>query len=174
MKEIQYALEEKKNEIPENDAVKYIMDRFYDVKQTKKIENLVNFHTMNKYMIMSHNQEELKKLGNIVAKYKKIPFGEILEYYNSHLQKALEASPTVKKHTNVILHVFGHFSKVLTSNEKKIFLDLLEDYKMGKTKLGKILSEIHLLIFKFDNTYLASQTYFLLYSDITPGVFVKN
>ena len=150
------------------------MERFYDLKKTQKIKNLVNFHTRNKYMIMSHDQQELKKLGNIVAKYRKIPFKEILTYYEQHFEKSFEKSPTIKKHVNVVLHIFGYFSDFLRQNEKKIFLELLENYKEEKITLGKILSEIHPLIFRFDNTYLANQTYFLLYSDISPGIFSKN
>ena len=53
------------------------MERFLSIKQAQKIKNLVEFQAMNKYMIMAHDQEELKKLGTIVASYKKIPFSEI-------------------------------------------------------------------------------------------------
>lgn len=120
---------------------------------------------------MSHDQEELKKLGKIVASYKKIPFSEILDYYEIHLGKSFEKQPTVKKHTNVILHVFGYFSNNLSHHEKKILLDLLEQYRKQNITLGKLLAEIHPIIFRFDNTYLSSQTYFLLYSNIAPGIF---
>ena len=59
----------------------------------------------------------------------------------------------------------------MNQHEKKMFLDLLEKYREEKITLGKLLVEIHPIIFRFDNTYLASQTYFLLYSNIAPGIF---
>ena len=158
-----------KPQISEEDVVQFVLERFNDVKQTKKIKNLVNFQATNKYMLMSHDQEELKNLGNIVAKYKKISFLEILDYYDLHLKKALENPPTVKKHSNVIMHIFGFFSNDFNVDERRIFFDLLEKYREEKISLGEILSEINPIIFRFNKTYLASQTYFLLYSNSLPG-----
>ena len=171
MKENHGYLKTKNRVVPEEEVKQYVLERFNDVKRAQKIKNLVNFQAMNKYMIMAHDQEELKKLGNIVASYKKIPFSEILDYYEKHLRKSLEKQPTIKKHTNVILHIFGHFSKNLSQQEKKMLLEFLEKYREEKITLGKILAEVHPIIFRFDNTYLSTQTYFLLYSDIAPGIF---
>ena len=92
------------------DIKEYIFARFEDVKKLNQIKNLVSFQAMNKHMIMAHNQNELKILGNIVASNKKIKFSEILEEYEKHLKIALETEPTTKTHSNVILHIFGFFS----------------------------------------------------------------
>ena len=151
--------------ISEEDVKQYIFERFKDVKRTKKNKDIMRFHTMNKYMIMAHDQEELKELGNIVARNKKIPFEKTLKKYEKHLKKAFDRQPTVKMHVNVIMHVFGHFSKDMSRNEKEMFLKLLEKYRNGSIDISKILVEINTVIFKFNNTYLSSQTYFLLYSD---------
>ena len=161
----------KEHQISEDDVVQFVHEQFNGVKQTKKIKNLVNFQAMNKYMLMSHDQVELKNLGNIVASYKKISFLEILDYYDLHLKKALKNPPTIKKHSNVILHIFGYFSNDFNVHEKKIFFDLLEKYREEKISLGDVLAEINPIIFRFNNTYLASQTYFLLYSNPPPGIF---
>ncbi|EGG43006.1 hypothetical protein Nlim_0056 [Candidatus Nitrosarchaeum limnium SFB1] len=115
---------------------------------------------------MAHDQNELKILGDIIASNKKIPFSEIIDEYENHLKLAMSKNPTTKTHTNVIMHIFGYFLKHLNRNEKQIFFDRLEQYRLGKTTLGKILFEINDVSYRFDNTYLASQTYFLLYSDI--------
>jgi len=173
VKENQDYLNTENQVISEKEVKHYVLERFYSVKHDPLIKNLVNFQAMNKYLVMAHDQEELKNLGNIVAKHKKIPFSEILDYYELHLKKALKNQPTIKKHTNVILHVFGHFSQKLAEHEKKIFLDLLQNYKEEKIALGKLLAQVHPIIFRFDNVYLASQTYFLLYSNIEPGIFSK-
>lgn len=166
MEEKQDYLEIKNPIISENEIKQFVFERFFEVKKTHKIKNLVKFQAMNKYMIMAHDPEELKKLGKMVASYKKNLLSEILEYYEEHLEKSLENQPTIKKHSNVILHVYGHFSKDLIYHEKKILLDLLQEYRKEKLSLGKILAEIHPIIFRFDKTYLASQTYFLLYSNV--------
>lgn len=161
------------SKISEKDVREYVIDRFEDVKITNKIKNLVSFQAMNKYMIMAHDQNELKILGNIVASNKKIPFSEILIQYEKHLKKSLEKEPTTKTHSNVMMHLFGYFSKNFSQSEKEQFFDLLNQFKEEKITLGEILSEINPMIYRFNNTYLASQTYFLLYSDPQPGNLFK-
>jgi uncharacterized protein YbgA (DUF1722 family) len=67
--------------ISEKDVSDYVIQRFEDVKSSNKFKNILAFHTANKFMIMAHDQTELKKLGNIVASYKKIPFSQMLLEY---------------------------------------------------------------------------------------------
>jgi len=156
--------------VSEKDVINFVIGRFSNVKKSKKIGELVEFQAMNKYMLMVHNQEELKTLGNLVASHKKIPFAEMLDRYHIHLEIALSKKPTIKTHLNVMMHIFGYFSTHFTSSEKDLFHELLFQFKSGKITVGKMLSEIGPLIYRFNNTYLASQTYFLLYADPRPGV----
>jgi len=160
--------------ISEKDVREYVLERFQEVKRSNKIKNLVKFQAANKYMIMSHDQIELKSLGNLVAKYKKISFSRILQEYQDHLKNAMIKEPTTKTHTNVIMHIFGYFSKNLNQTEKQIFFELLEQFRENKITVGKMLLEINSTIFRFDNTYLASQTYFLLYSDLQLRVLFQK
>jgi len=152
--------------IYEKDISDYVIQRFEDVKSSNKFKNILAFHTANKFMIMAHDQVELKKLGNIVASHRKIPFSELLQEYENHLKLAMEKKPTVKTHSNVIMHIFGYFLKHLDQNEKRVFLNSLEQFRECKKTIGQILLEISSITYRCDNTYLASQTYFLLYSDI--------
>ena len=157
-------------QVTEKDTIEFVLERFSQVKKSKRIRELVEFQAMNKYMVMSHNQEELKSLGNLVASHKKIPLSDILDKYEEHLKIALKKEPTIKTHLNVMMHIFGYFSKHFTSSEKDLFHELLLQFKDGKITVGKMLSEIGPLIYRFNDTYLARQTYFLLYADPRPGV----
>jgi len=159
--------------LSEKDIVEYVLQRFQYVRQSKRIKNLIAFHTANKYMIMGHDQEVLKILGNIVASYKKISFVEILYNYEKRLIMAMSKTPTVKTHSNVIMHIFGYFLKYLNQSEKQIFLDILEEFREGKITIGEILLKIGPMAYRFDSMYLPSQTYFLLYSDIDPNIIFK-
>ncbi|MFB5616660.1 MAG: DUF1722 domain-containing protein, partial [Nitrosopumilus sp.] len=159
----------KKQKISEKDVREYIFEQFDNLKNTNKIKDLVSFQAMNKYMIMSHDQKELKILGNIVASNKKVEFSEILIEYEKHLKKSFEKEPTIKTHSNVIMHIFGYFSNKFSQKEKEEYFDLLKQFREEKITIGNILSEINPIIYRFNNTYLASQSYFLLYSDIQPG-----
>ncbi len=94
--------------LSEKDTIEFIFDRFSQVKKSKRIKDLVGFQAMNKYMLMAHNQEELKILGNLVASHKKISLSDILEKYEEHLKIALQKEPTLKTHLNVMMNIFGY------------------------------------------------------------------
>ena len=159
--------------LTEKDIKEYVIERFTEVKKSKKIKDLVSFQAMNKYMIMAHSQNELKIMGNTVANNKKIKLSEILEEYEKHLKIALDVEPTTRTHSNVILHIFGFFSKDFSHQEKETFFELLTNFKDEKISIGQILCEINPTIYRFNNTYLASQTYFLLYSNPEEGNLFK-
>ncbi len=156
--------------LSEKDVVTFVTDRFSNVKKSKKIVKLVEFQAMNKYMLTVHNPVELKILGNLVASHKKTNILDILEQYEEHLKIALDKQPTTKTHLNAMMHIFGYFSRHFTVSEKDLFHELLCQFKSGKVSTGKMLSEIAPLIYRFDDTYLARQTYFLLYADPRPGI----
>jgi len=160
-------------ELSEKDIKLFVKGRFQEVKKNNKIKELVGFQAMNKFMIMAHSQEQLQVLGRIVASNKKIKLSEILIEYENHLKVALEFNPTIKTHSNVLLHIFGFFSKEFSALEKDKFFKLLEDYKSEKMKIGEILAEIHPIVYRFNKTYLASQTYFLLYANSEQGNIFK-
>ena len=155
--------------LTESDISGYVLERFLDLKDEPSMENLVNYHTNNKYLIMAHSQVGLKELGNIVANHKKLPQKVVLEKYEKNLVSTLKKEPSIKNHINVLMHIFGYFGKYLNQNEKAIFMQFIKDYKTNKMTLGKILSEIEPITYKFNNLYLISQTYFLLYSDAKMG-----
>ena len=161
-------------ELTQKEINQFVIERFQNIKKNKKVKDLVEFQAMNKFLIMAHSQEQLKILGRIVASNKKIKFSEILNEYEKNLDLCLQYNPTIKTHSNVIMHIFGFFSKEFTSLEKDKFFELLKDYKNEKIKIGDILAEIHPIVFRFNKTYLASQTYFLLYANSENGNIFKT
>ena len=160
-------------ELSEKDVKQFVNKRFQEVKKENKIKQLVEFQAMNKYLIMTHNQEQLRVLGRIVASNKKIKLSEILIEYENNLRLALQSKPTIKTHSNVLLHIFGFFSNNFSDLEKDKFFELLDNYKNEKITIGNILAEIHPIIYRFNKTYLASQTYFLLYANPQEGNVFK-
>ena len=166
-------MQENHKELSEKDVKQFVNKRFQEVKKENKIKQLVEFQAMNKYLIMTHNQEQLRVLGRIVASNKKIKLSEILIEYENNLRLALQSKPTIKTHSNVLLHIFGFFSNNFSDLEKDKFFELLDNYKNEKITIGSILAEIHPIIYRFNKTYLASQTYFLLYANPQEGDVFK-
>ena len=60
-------------------------------------------------------------------------------------------------------------SKKFNQLEKEQFFELIKQFREEKITIGNILAEINPIIYRFNSTYLASQTYFLLYSDPQQG-----
>ena len=156
-------------ELSEKEVKQFVNKRFQEVKTNNKIKQLVEFQAMNKYLIMARNQDQLRVLGRIVASNKKIKLSEILIDYENNLKLALQSKPTIKTHSNVLLHIFGFFSNNFSDLEKDKFFELLESYKNENITIGNILAEIHPIVYRFNKTYLASQTYFLLYANPQQG-----
>lgn len=98
---------------------------FRKVKESGSINELVRFHTQNKFLLMAYNQQELRKMGNIVANHEKRPFSEVAEEYSIHLSRALSKPPTYTSIINVILHSLGYFSDDLTHEEKGLLMDYI-------------------------------------------------
>ena len=171
--EIERNIQNYHQELTEKDIKEFVNERFLEVKNNEKIKELVSFQAMNKYLIMAHNQEQLRVLGRIVASNKKIKLSEIITNYENNLKLALQSKPTIKTHSNVLMHIFGFFSKEFSDLEKAKFFELLMNYKNEEITIGSILAEIHPIVYRFNKTYLASQTYFLLYSNPQQGNIFK-
>ena len=153
-------------ELSLEDINTFVKERFMEVKKSNKVKELVSFQATNKFLIMAHSQEQLKTLGRIVASNNKMNLPEIWVEYEKHLNLALGFSPTVKTHSNVLMHVFGFFSGEFSDLEKKRFFELQQNYKKGKITIGATLAEIHPITYRFNKIYLASQSYFLLYANL--------
>jgi len=171
--EIEHNIQNYHQELTEKDIKEFVNERFLEVKKNEKIKELVSFQAMNKYLIMAHDQEQLQVLGRIVASNKKIKLSEIITNYENNLKLALQSKPTIKTHSNVLMHIFGFFSKEFSDLEKAKFFELLMNYKNEEITIGSILAEIHPIVYRFNKTYLASQTYFLLYSNPQQGNIFK-
>lgn len=148
-----------------DDVVRYVLEKFDLLKKNQTKKGIIDFHTKNKYLFMAHNQNLLHELGRIVANHKKLCLSDLVMEYEKNLSLLLITNPTTKTHINTIMHIFGYFSKYFTSSQKDLFFNLVEQYRKETITIGHVLSEIAPLIFVYDNTYLASQTYFLLYSE---------
>ncbi|WP_300261648.1 DUF523 and DUF1722 domain-containing protein [Clostridium sp.] len=136
----------------------FLFAKFDEIKNTKKINDLINFHSTNKLLFMSYNQAGLKILGNIVANHKHKKINEILNEYYTHLILLLKKQPKYTSLINTYNHAFGYFSKNLLKNEKEFFLDTLNKFKLGKVPRSVITSLLKSYAIRFNNKYLLSQS----------------
>lgn len=121
-------------------------------------QGLVEFHSAYKYMLMTYNQKALKELGRLVAKVGKEP-EKVAKEYKENFMKAFIRPPSVVKHANTLMHIFGHISRNLNSMEKKHILLLIQKLRHGKIDHRVIVEVLRNLAYRHNNEYLLKQRY---------------
>ena len=159
--------------LTENDIAEYVIERFAEIQSNPSMEEIIKFHSHNKYLLMAYNQEKLKILGKIVANHEKRKLNDLIHNYENTLKIILRNHPTKKTHINVLMHIFGFFKTYFDKNQKEQFLALIKDYRENKITLGRILRQIEPSTYQINSLYLVSQTYFLLYSEHDLSNFQK-
>lgn len=141
----------------------FTMAYFDYVKESKKISELVKFHSEYKYLLMAYDQIRQKELGAIVANHSDNKIDELLDKYGKKLGLALSNPMQKGKNTNMIHHMFGYVSSKLSSDEKLFFLDQLELYNQNKKPLSVVLTLLYAWIIRFEVNYLKDQKIFAPY-----------
>jgi len=143
----------------------FLFARFREIKSEGSINDLIKFHTQNKFLLMSYHQRELQTLGQIVAQQTRRPHSQTLSDYEHHLSLAFEKAPRCTSNINVLLHCFGYVSSQLTSHEKEFFLDALNNYRAGRLSLAALTSILKSWMIRFNVTYLLEQSFFTPYPE---------
>jgi uncharacterized protein YbgA (DUF1722 family)/uncharacterized protein YbbK (DUF523 family) len=125
----------------------------------KTMGRLVAFHTRQKMLILSHSQKHYREMGKLVAAGKQMRPRELYDQYEALLMEALGLKTTIKKNSNVLLHILGHFKKQLTGDEKQEMLELIDKYRTEQIPLIVPITLVNHYVRKYDKPYLAQQTY---------------
>jgi uncharacterized protein YbgA (DUF1722 family) len=138
----------------------FSLQRWRNLLDTNKtLGGLVAFHTHNKLLILSHNQEIYRQMGRLVAQGKTQASDSLFDAYEQLLLKALGLKTTVKKNINVLQHVMGYFKRNLTGDEKQELLSIIDQYGAGYVPLIVPITLIKHYVMKYDQPWLKTQTY---------------
>ena len=127
--------------------------------QKKSRGGLVEFHTSHKLLIMSHSEKHYRVMGRLVAQSKNFSLKEVFNQYESMLMEALRLKTTIKKNTNVLLHMMGYFKTNLSADEKRELLEIIEQYRSEYVPLIVPITLINHYVRKYGQDYLAKQYY---------------
>jgi uncharacterized protein YbgA (DUF1722 family)/uncharacterized protein YbbK (DUF523 family) len=138
----------------------FALKRWRDTLSAKKtMGRLVQFHTANKLLLLSHSQQYFRDMGRLVAQGKELHLAQLYSRYEVQLLEALKLKPTVKKHVNVLHHMMGYFKKHLSSDEKQELLEVISHYHQGLTPLIVPITLFNHYVRKYQEPYLVQQTY---------------
>lgn len=120
---------------------------------------LVEFHTQNKLLILSHSPVHYRAMGKLTASGKSQPIKILKLEYERLLMDALKLKTTTKKNVNVLQHMMGFFKKDLSTDEKKELLDVFDQYKNELLPLIVPVSLMNHYVRKYDKPWLKQQTF---------------
>lgn len=147
----------------------FIMQVFaYDSMQILKksapsMNELVVFHTKNKFMLQAKDEKLYREMGKIVGNHDALSFDEILSAYEEKFKTAIAKKSSRKRDRNVLEHMAGFFKKELSGVEKEILHSQIEEYTQKIVPLIVPLSTLHLYAKKYNTEYLLEQTFLTPY-----------
>jgi len=138
----------------------FTMKRWRDnLARKRSIGNLVDFHTRNKLLMLSHSPKHYRLMGKLVAEGKKMPLGDLYDQYQLLVMEALKLKTTIRKNINVLQHLMGYFKKQLSGDEKQELLEAFDQYRREYLPLIVPITLINHYVRKYDQPYLKQQTY---------------
>lgn len=138
----------------------FTLASFRKVEETKKMKDLVTFHSENKYLFMTYNQNTLRELGRIVANKEKKPIEEILFEYKQLLNKLFSSPASKKKRINVLEHIYGYFKNDVMKSEKDYYFEIQNDYLSNKIPFSNVVTILRGWAIRFNKEYISNQTIF--------------
>ncbi len=137
----------------------FAYDAFEQFKESATIGKLVDFHTHYKFMLQSKDELLYRELGQIVANQEKKAFAEILAEYEFLFKTAISKKSSVGKTRNVLEHMAGFLKTHLSSEEKAMLHEQIDD---GAAKIIPVivpLSTLKIYATKYKISYLLEQTF---------------
>jgi uncharacterized protein YbgA (DUF1722 family)/uncharacterized protein YbbK (DUF523 family) len=121
--------------------------------------DLVRFHTAEKLLLMAHDVKGYRHLGKLVADPKAVGRKALAEEYGRVYMQSLRKHATTSKQVNVLQHILGYFKKLLTPEERRELVELIEDYRGGLVPLIVPVTLLRHHVRLHGVEYLAGQVY---------------
>jgi len=142
------------------------IERIFTLKRWREVlgkkesrGNVVDFHTKQKLLILSHSPKHYQTMGKLVAKAKDLALNELYRQYQAILMEALQLKTTPKKNANVLMHMMGYFREQLSPDEKQELLEVIDNYRQEYIPLIVPITLIQHYVRKYDQPYLKQQVY---------------
>jgi uncharacterized protein YbbK (DUF523 family) len=84
----------------------FTLNRWREAR-SKKVSrgSLIDFHTRQKILILSHSPRHYRMMGDLVANAKDLPVIKLYQQYQTLLKESLHLKITPKKNANVLMHM---------------------------------------------------------------------
>ncbi|MDY6903953.1 MAG: DUF523 and DUF1722 domain-containing protein [Thermodesulfobacteriota bacterium] len=133
--------------------------RFREARQAGKISALMDFHSRYKYLFLAYNEQAMRICGKITANHDHLSLETVFDRYEAGLADIFAAPARPTALINMVMHAFGIISDNLSSEEKRFFLNTLENYRDERIPLATLTHLLHSYAVRFDTPYLKNQAF---------------
>ena len=96
---------------------------------------LVDFHAAHKLVIMAHGISHYRRLDQLVATIATRPIHKLARVYIQQLMRILAEPATVKRHSQVLMHLMRYLKKSLDAEDQAELLQQIHAYRLGHVPL---------------------------------------
>jgi uncharacterized protein YbgA (DUF1722 family)/uncharacterized protein YbbK (DUF523 family) len=129
------------------------------VRQPLTRNDVVEFHTRQKYLLLAHSRHHYQQLGRLVAQADRYRPKELMARYGVLFAEALAVTATRRKHVNVLQHLVGHMKERLQAGERVELDGVLEDYRQGVVPLIVPITLVKHYVQRYRIDYVRNQVY---------------
>ncbi|MBK8454017.1 MAG: DUF523 and DUF1722 domain-containing protein [Thiofilum sp.] len=102
------------------------------VAQGMQPNDLIQFHADHKYLIMAHDQDRLRTLGQLVATAGQVAdFANLCESYIRQLMSVLKQIASRGQHANILSHIMGYLREHLDKEDRAELVETIQKYQQG-------------------------------------------
>ena len=117
---------------------------------------LIAFHTAHKYLVMAHDVEAYRRIGNLLSDLSG-DLEKVAGRYVADLLGTLARSASRPGHTNALAHLQGYVSGGVGAGKE--LADLIDAYRRGKVPLAEPMSLLRRHLLESGAAYALNQTY---------------
>lgn len=155
----------------------FAYDDFEKFKSTEPgMKDLVSFHQSYKFMLQAKNDMMYRELGQIVGNHEGLKFDELLRQYEILFKTAIGQKSSIGKNRNVLEHMAGFVKDKISSVEKEMLHEQIQEYANKIVPLIAPLSRLYMFAKEYNVEYLLGQKFLYPYpkelalrSDIRSG-----
>ena len=133
----------------------YTFSSFRDVKKSKDIDKLKEFHDHNRLLLKSYDEEMYEKLCKVFEED-----SGIYDIYEEILYELFNMAPECESKIKIMDELFAGLKSHVEEDEIDFFEASLEEYKEGNTSLNVPLSILYTWVLRAKDPELKNQTFF--------------
>jgi uncharacterized protein YbgA (DUF1722 family)/uncharacterized protein YbbK (DUF523 family) len=136
----------------------FLLAELRTILRAPSMRELIGFHERHRLLLMGHGPRRIRALGRILAGHGKGNPTQVGLDYARELRLALSKPPPYTALINALQHAFGGLSDSLSAQERRYFLNALQEYRGQRVPLSVPLRLLEDWALRQNDRYLMGQS----------------